>query len=111
MEKKSDETRRAMEEKDCTIHHLTSKLAEMESQQTIFSDKEQAMQRLKDDMDSRVEAAVGAALAEAHSRADSQRAELVDAYEGKLVKEQAAAEKRAEEMEFNFNVRVVCLFA
>jgi hypothetical protein len=106
LEEQSEEKMQAVEEKEKIIHLLTAKLTELEGQQTLFVEREHAMEQLRADLSERVQAAVNSALRDAHSTSDNQRAELVDAYESKLQRQQAVAEKREEEIEFNFNVSV-----
>ena len=105
-EEQAEAKRVLVEEKDKQIHLLTTKLTELEGQQTLYIEREQAMEQLRIDMQDRVAAAVATALRDARSISDSQRQELVDAYESKLQHQQAVASKREEETEFHFNVRM-----
>lgn len=104
IEEQSESKREIVQQKDQQIHLLTSKLAELESQQTLFTEREQAMEQLRVEVQDRVAAAVATALRDARAISDNQREELVDAYESKLQKLQAFADKREQETEFNFNV-------
>jgi hypothetical protein len=107
LQEQSTSKMKALQEKDETIHILTTKLAELESQKVLFDDREVAMELLRSEMQQRVASAVATALKDANATFDNQRADVVDSYEAKLRKQEALADKREEEAEFNFNVRIL----
>ena len=104
MEALSEEKLQTLEEKEKLIQVLAGKVTELECQRSMFDEREQAMEKLRVELQDRVDAAVATALRDAQSSFDNQQEELRSEYEAKLQNQGSLYEKWQQDVENNFNV-------